>query len=165
MQYLYCRTHLKLIFLVLTFNVMIAISRINLSDPRYQQVWELREEILRKPLGLSLKNEDLSRDKINAIFIAEQDGVVIGCVFMEPLNKNEIQLRAMAVYNDWQGKGVGRLLVQGAEEFAWQDGFGKIILHARKVAMGFYHSLGYVNFGDQFTEVGIPHFMMEKKRP
>lgn len=144
---------------------MITVSRINLSDPRYQQVWELREEILRKPLGLSLRNEDLSRDAINAIFIAEHEGKVIGCVFMEPLDKKEIQLRAMAVYNKWQGKGVGRLLVQAAEEYTWQEGFDKIILHARKVVMGFYKSLGYDAFGDQFIEVGIPHLMMEKKRP
>ena len=125
---------------------------------------DLREEILRKPLGLSLRNEDLSRDNTNIIFIAEHEGKIIGCVFMEPKGNNEIQLRAMAVYNEWQGKNVGRQLVTAAEEYAWGAGFDKIILHARKVAMGFYKSLGYNAVGDQFTEVGIPHFMMEKKR-
>ncbi|MFI5195643.1 MAG: GNAT family N-acetyltransferase [Chitinophagales bacterium] len=143
----------------------ITISRINSSDPMYQQVWNLREEILRKPLGLSLKNEDLSCDKINTIFIALYANKVIGCVFMQPLNKSEIQLRAMAVYNEWQGKGIGRLLVQAAEEWAWNEGYDKIILHARKVAFGFYKSLSYHLSGNEFTEVGIPHCMMEKPRP
>ncbi len=90
----------------------ISISRISTADPIFQQVWDLREEILRKPLGLSLKNEDLSRDITNHIFIALHEGRVIGCVFLKPLEHNEGQLRAMAVYNEWQGKGVGRLLVQ-----------------------------------------------------
>lgn len=143
----------------------ITISRIYSTDSLYQQVWDLREEVLRIPLGLSLKNEDLSRDKINTIFIALHEGRVIGCVFMQPIDKSEIQLRAMAVYNEWQGKGVGRLLVQAAEEWAWQEGYDKIILHARKVAMGFYKTLGYHQYGDQFLEVGIPHYMMEKENP
>ena len=143
----------------------IIISRINSTDSLYQQVWDLREEVLRIPLGLSLKNEDLSRDKINTIFIALHEGKTIGCVFMQPIDKKEVQLRAMAVYNEWQGKGVGRLLVQAAEEWAWNEGYNKIILHARKVAIGFYKTLGYNTSGDQFTEVGIPHYMMKKPRP
>ena len=143
----------------------ITISRINNSHPIFQQVWDLREEILRKPLGLSLKNEDLSRDNTNEIFIAIYEGKVIGCVFLQPLEHNEVQLRAMAVYNEWQGKRVGRMLVQALEAYAWEHGVDKIVLHSRKVALGFYKSLGYQQYGDEFTEVGIPHYMMEKKRP
>ena len=33
----------------------IAITHITSKDTRYQAVWELREEVLRKPLGMSLK--------------------------------------------------------------------------------------------------------------
>ena len=143
----------------------ITISRINNTHPIFQQVWDLREEILRKPLGLSLKNEDLSRDNTNEIFIAIHEGKVIGTVFLKPLDNNEVQLRAMAVYNEWQGKGIGSMLVQALEEYAWQQGKDKIILHSRKVALGFYKSLGYMQYGEEFTEVGIPHYMMEKSRP
>ena len=141
----------------------ITITHIKWTDTEYKQVWQLREEVLRIPLGLSLKNENLSRDEFNAIFIAKNNETVIGCVFMQPVNNNEIQLRAMAVYPDWQGKGIGRMLVIDAERFAQKTGYKKIILHARKVALGFYLSMGYVVVGEQFLEVGIPHFMMEKE--
>lgn len=114
------------------------------------------------PLGLSLKNEDLSRDNTNEIFIARHNGKVIGCVFLQPLAGTEAQLRAMAVYPEWQGKGVGALLVKALEEYAAANGYNKIVLHARKVALGFYKSLGYIQYGNEFTEVGIPHYMMEK---
>ncbi len=140
----------------------ITISRINTTHPIFQQVWDLREEILRKPLGLSLRNEDLSRDSTNEVFIALHEGKVIGTVFLKPLENNEVQLRAMAVYNEWQGKGVGRLLVKALEEYARQQGSSKIILHSRKVALDFYKSLGYTQYGEEFTEVTIPHYMMEK---
>lgn len=143
----------------------ITIQQIDAASPLYTEVWELREEILRKPLGLSLKNEDLSRDNHNAIFIAQADDRVIGCVFLEPLSGGSIQLRAMAVYVHWQGKGIGKLLVQHAESYAWSQGYMRIELHARKVALGFYDSMGYTSYGPEFTEVGIPHYMMEKKSP
>ena len=139
------------------------VRHINWLAPEYStSVWQLREDVLRIPLGLSLRNEDLSRDKTNEIFIAEFQGKVIGCVFMEPKSPVQIQLRAMAIAHDWQGKNVGRALVSAAEAFSRSAGYRQISLHARKVAMGFYTALGYLTFGDEFREVGIPHFMMEK---
>jgi len=141
---------------------MISVRITNNADPRYPEIWDLREEVLRKPLGLSLKNEDLSRDLKNIFFVAEYDGKIIGCVLLEPRDEYTGQLRAMAVYNEWQGKGVGRLLVQALEEYASKNGYKKIILHARKVIHGFYKSMNYSLTGDEFVEVGIPHYHMEK---
>ncbi len=141
----------------------IEINHINYGAPEYAtEVWQLREDVLRIPLGLSLKNEDLSRDRINEIFIAKSGGKVIGCVFLQPLTTGSIQLRAMAVAAHWQGKGVGHKLVVAAEDYSRAAGYSRIELHARKAAMGFYLSMGYLSFGDEFREVGIPHFMMEK---
>jgi len=140
----------------------ITISIINSVSPKYDQVFELRDKILRKPLGMSLKNDDLSRDHSDAIFIAEQNNKIIGCVLLHHLDNEHTQLRAMAVYDEWQGKGIGRLLVNALEDFSRREGYKKIILHARKVALGFYSRLGYSITGGEFTEVGIPHYMMEK---
>jgi N-acetylglutamate synthase-like GNAT family acetyltransferase len=132
------------------------------SSTKYQQVWDLREAILRTPLGMSLKNEDLSRDNINTFFVAEQGDKVVGCVLMEPKDPETVQLRAMAVYNEHQGHGIGRLLVQALEQHAAESGYKKIILHARKVVLGFYKSMNYQQVGGEFVEVGIPHYHMEK---
>lgn len=38
-----------------------------------------------------------------------------------------------------------------------------MVLHARDVAKGFYRSMQYRVVGDEFTEVGIPHYHMEKE--
>ena len=143
----------------------IIISRINYTSPRYQEVWDLREEILRKPLGRSLKNDNTERDLVDIITIAECNNKIVGCVLLHHLTHEEVQLRAMAVCNEWQGKGIGSMLVRSAESYAWENGYRKIVLHARKVALGFYSSLDYSVVGDEFTEVGIPHFIMEKERP
>jgi predicted GNAT family N-acyltransferase len=35
-------------------------------------------------------------------------------------------------------------------------------MHARKTAVGFYEKLGYKRIGNEFLEVTIPHYAMEK---
>jgi predicted GNAT family N-acyltransferase len=36
-------------------------------------------------------------------------------------------------------------------------------MHARKTASGFYEKLGYKVASDEFEEVTIPHYVMQKK--
>jgi ribosomal protein S18 acetylase RimI-like enzyme len=69
----------------------------------------------------------------------------------------------MAVLNNLQGKGIGRALMQFAENIARDRGFKKITMHARKTATGFYEKLGYVISGGEFEEVTLPHVVMEKR--
>ena len=73
-----------------------------------------------------------------------------------------VRLRQMAVLNNLNGKGIGRSLMQFAENIARDRGFRKITMHARKSAIGFYEKLGYQVTGDEFNEVTIPHHIMEK---
>jgi len=140
----------------------IRLHMINTTSHFYPQVLDLREEILRKPLGLSLKNENLDRDIADDTLIAEAGGSVIGCLLLHRVDDTTMQLRAMAVYEHSQSKGIGSMLVKQAEAVAAQKGYRHIILHARKVALGFYQKLGYTVTSDEFTEVGIPHYMMGK---
>ena len=141
----------------------ITISTITSSAPEYNDVWELREEVLRKPLGMSLKNEDLSMDAEDTIFIAKIESIVIGCLMLHEVSADIIKLRQMAVYTEWQGRQTGRMLVAAAEQYAKEKGYSQVTLHARRVAEGFYSRLGYLSEGNEFTEVGIPHVVMNKR--
>jgi predicted GNAT family N-acyltransferase len=132
------------------------------SAPEYAGVFALREEILRKPLGMSLHNEDLSRDHTDIIMAGTINGEVISCLMLHHISDSEVQLRQMAVATAMQGTGAGRSLVQAAEAWASGKGYTKMVLHARKEATGFYTALGYTTTSDEFPEIGIPHYMMEK---
>lgn len=130
----------------------------------YQQVYDLREEILRKPIGLSLKNEDLSGDADDIIIIAEIDGTVVGCVMIHPTAEAGVmKLRQMAIAEGLQGTGIGRMIVKEAEQVIKKVGNTTIKLHARITAEGFYQRLNYITTSAVFTEVGIPHVIMEKE--
>ena len=50
-----------------------------------------------------------------------------------------------------------------AENLARDRGYNKISMHARKNATGFYEKVGYKVVGDEFVEVTIPHYNMEKE--
>ncbi len=69
----------------------------------------------------------------------------------------------MAVQNNLQGKGIGATMVTYAENVARDLGYKKMTMHARKAVMGFYEKLGYQPVGNEFVEVTIAHYTMEKK--
>ena len=128
----------------------------------YEQVIDLRQRVLRAPLGLDIRNDDLEAETGQIIFVYEEAGKVLGCVLLQQYDATTFKLRQMAVDGDMQGKGIGAALVNAADLYAVQVGKHKMILHAREVAIPFYEKLGYEVTGPEFTEVGIPHRKMEK---
>ena len=122
----------------------------------------LRHEILRKPLGLTFDETELEKEKEDILIGAFEDDRLLGCCLLSPMDTSTIRLRQMAVPNSMQGKGIGRALMIFAENIARDQGYRKLCMHARKTALGFYEKLGYAVSGEEFTEVTIPHFIMEK---
>ena len=122
----------------------------------------LRNEILRKPLGLALDAAELEQEKEDILMGAFEDDRLLGCCLLTRMDAATIRLRQMAVPNNMQGKGIGRALMIFAENIARDQGYRKLCMHARESALGFYQKLGYTISGDMFTEVTIPHYIMEK---
>ena len=140
----------------------LTIKRITTETAEYEQMLDLRDRVLRIPLGLSVRNDNLRQDEHDILLVACQGSEIIGCVILHPIDKETVRLRAMAVIPEYQGKGIGRLLVHEAERVAREEGFPRIILHARMVVAVFYEKLAYTRQGEVFTEVGIPHVLMQK---
>lgn len=139
-----------------------ALKLIDHGSKDYKKMIDLRYHLLRRPLGLSFTDEELESEKNNIHIGCFDDDKMEGCCMLVPKDKENIQLRQMAVTSGLQGKGIGRVLTIFAENVARDRGYKKIMMNARKTAMGFYEKLGYSKTGDEFTEVTIPHFVMEK---
>lgn len=132
------------------------------GSKEYQQMVDLRNNILRKPLGLSFDPEELEREKEDILIGCFEEDKIEGCCLLTQAGHKEVRLRQMAVSPVLQGKGIGRVLMNFAENIARDRGYRKISMHARKNAVGFYEKLGYKTVGDEFFEVTIPHYIMEK---
>lgn len=140
-----------------------ALKIIDHGTTEYEQMVRLREDILRKPLGLSFSREELEKEKNNLHIVAFEDERMLGCCMLIEQDPQTVRLRQMAVMNDLQGKGIGKALMQFAENLARDRGYKRITMHARKDASGFYEKMGYRRLGDEFKEITIPHFVMEKE--
>ena len=139
-----------------------ALKIIDYGTPEYQQMLKLRDDILRKPLGLQFNTEELEKEKEHLLIAAVDDGTMRGCCMLVKEGEQTVRLRQMAVTDNQQGKGIGRALMTFAENLARDHGFRKITMHARSNAVGFYEKLGYKIVGNEFEEVTIPHYVMEK---
>jgi predicted GNAT family N-acyltransferase len=140
-----------------------AVKIIDHGTKQYKQMVDLRYQILRRPLGLSFTQEELELEKDNIHIGCFDDERLEGCCMLVTIDKSTMQLRQMAVISGLQGKGIGKVLMQFAENISRDLGYKKLIMHARKTAIGFYEKLGYTKVGDEFLEVTIPHFAMQKE--
>ena len=143
-------------------NSQFSIGSIAYHSAEYHEMLALRYKILREPLGLNFSESDLQREK-NDIFISCSDNHrIIGCCILVHISDKVLKLRQMAVDNQWQGKNIGTKIVLFAEQYAVEHGYATIQLHARKTATAFYAKCGYAISGNEFLEVDIPHYFMEK---
>lgn len=77
-----------------------------------------------------------------------------------PLN-NQVQIRGMAVLEDFQKKGIGEQLIQKVIQFATENKKELLWFNARKNAVPFYEKLGFHIHGIAFEIEGIgTHYMM-----
>ena len=139
-----------------------ALKIIDHGSPEYQQMVKLRDTVLRKPLGLTFTQEDLESEKDNILIAAFEDERMLGCCMLVEERPDIVRLRQMAVINPLQGKGIGRALMNFAENIARDRGYKIVRMHARNNSVGFYEKVGYKKKGDEFIEVTIPHYVMEK---
>jgi len=138
------------------------LKQIDHGTPEYRQMVQLRNLILRQPLGLSFTEEELEKEKNDILIAAFDDDEILGCCMLCPLDNNTLRLRQMAVRDNLQGKGVGASIMTFAENLARDKGYSSMIMHARDTAIGFYEKFGYKVKGNEFIEVNVPHHVMEK---
>jgi predicted GNAT family N-acyltransferase len=136
---------------------------IGFGTEEYRVECRLRDEILRRPLGLSLTAEDLAGEESQLHFgLFDPGGELIACVVAVILSPTEARVRQMAVSPARQGMGLGLRMMSELEANLRVRGITKLVLKARAQAVGFYEKLGYAAVGDAFVDLTIPHFRMVK---
>lgn len=114
------------------------------------------------------------------VFIEEQhvsqdeewDGLDDQCLHVLALDGNddpigtarllpEGKIGRMAVLKPWRGKGVGAAMLELLMQEAEARGFTEVGLAAQVHAVPFYEKFGFVAYGEQFMDAGIPHYRMK----
>lgn len=125
---------------------------------------ELRYAVLRQPWNQpkNTASDDLESQSINA-YITDENGTCIACGRLQENEGRVGQIRYMAVDPAYQGKGLGKMVIQFLEEKAKELNLKKIELQARENAVEFYKASGYEIAETSFLLWGIiQHYRMEK---
>ncbi len=148
---------------VLTASAAPRVRRIDFGSADYAASLQLRETVLRVPLGLTLSAQDLQGEDAQWHFgLFDTAGALLACVVAVPLGAGGFKLRQMAVRADTQGQGLGSRLLAEVETRLQEQGATQLLLHARVSAEPFYARQGYRAESEVFEEVGIPHRRMGK---
>ncbi|OWR27797.1 GNAT family N-acetyltransferase [Saccharibacillus sp. O23] len=141
----------------------IQVRQLAYGSGEYEESLRLRNEVLRRPLGMEIANDDLSGD-LSALHVGAFAGErLVGILLLRPKSAGVLQMKQVAVDESLRGRSVGRKMVEYAETLAAAQGCEEIVLHAREIAVPFYERLGYAREGERFEEIGIPHYVMSKK--
>jgi predicted N-acetyltransferase YhbS len=139
-----------------------AIKQIDHGTKEYLQMVNLRDNVLRRPLGLTFSHDELVQEKEDTLIVCMDEEEMLGCCILTALDSETVRLRQMAVPDKLHGKGIGASIMSFAENLARDKGYSFISMHARNTAIGFYEKFGYQVKGAQFLEVNLPHHIMEK---
>jgi predicted GNAT family N-acyltransferase len=142
---------------------MIALSFkiINHGSPEYKAAVNLREEILRKPLGLIFSSEELEAEKDHIQIAGFQGDEVISTTVLVSEGK-DYKMQRVVVKRGLQDLGIGSKMMGFCEDYGRKQGIRSIYCHARDSAVNFYLRNAYVAEGDYFDEDTIPHLKMRK---
>jgi len=135
------------------------------TEKEYEQYYHLRWQLLRAPWNQAEGSEvDDMEDQCFHVMAVDEINNVIGVARLQFNSDSEAQIRYMAVAREHERKGIGGELVNAMELHALSSSCKKIVLHARKPAIGFYQKLGYQVIEKSYLLFNeIQHFKMIKE--
>lgn len=92
-------------------------------------------------------------------FVAVAEGEVVATLRLITLPEHT-KIGRVAVRQAWRGRGVARRLIETAMAQARAAGITRFYLTAQSDKLGLYEKLGFVAFGPEFFDGGMPHRAM-----
>jgi predicted GNAT family N-acyltransferase len=137
--------------------------RIAKSEQELSSVMEIRDIVFVKGLNVPQEMDHDGLDKSSEHAIAFCGEVPIGCARIRILGK-KAKLERIAVLKEYQGKGVGRMLMEYLIAHCRRKHMDEIVVYAKNRVRGFYEACGFECRGAEFSEAGIPHIEMILKQ-
>lgn len=144
-------------------NASLIIQVANFGSSLQQASVNLRNQVLREPLGLTFNPKELEAEYAQIHVVATIYEEVVGVLLLVDLGQSTWKMRQVATLPELQNRGIGKQLVEFAEKWLIEHNAKRIVLHARLSAAHFYRKLAYETDEQIFKEVGIPHLKMWKE--
>lgn len=140
------------------------VEEVEFGSKRYEQTVLLRDKVMRKPLGLSIRNDDLSYEQQATVLAVFDTDTILGTGVLVFEDEVTAKVRFLCVEPNLQKSGIGRVILENMERLSLQHGVKKIHLESRVTAKDFYKKLGYHEYGDIYLmkQAPVEHIWMEK---
>lgn len=142
----------------------VVLKEIQYGSGEYEMTRELRNKIMRVPIGLSIYDQDYTLE-VNSRIVGAFDGhTLLGCSIVGTLD-GECCLDFLCIDDTVQKSGIGSMLLKDVENWVADQGIPLLILEARVTAQKFYEKYGYEPYGIIYLMEKSPvdHIMMRKR--
>lgn len=142
------------------------IVRVPAASPLGEAAMALRHDVFVVEQGVPADEEIDGDDPVAIHFVALVEGEVVGTlrVVVKPEQAGtpeHAKIGRVAVRRDRRGSGIARRMMLRAMAHGREIGVDRFFLTAQTDKLGFYEKLGFVAFGPDFMDGGMPHRAMK----
>lgn len=130
----------------------------------YTQTLKLRNDVLRRPLGKSIFDEDLTIERENDFYGWVKENQIIATLSTYVKESKTIHLTAFAVAPTYQNQGYGKGLITFLIEDLDKQVYERLSVFARATAKDFYEKCGFTVAGEVIENsiLGIDDYLMTR---
>ena len=139
-------------------EIRIVIPEEELSDAEH-----VRMKVFQEEQGIGREHDFDGHDSSATHIIVYHQNQPVGTGRMRHVDDGVVKIERVAVLSHARGQGIGRLIMDRMHAHLSEIGIAQATLDAQAHAKRFYEGLGYVQQGDIFEEVGLPHVVMVKQ--
>lgn len=121
----------------------------------------IREKVFVEEQGFETEFDETDSRSLHCVLY--QDGKCAATVRFFTEDGRTMHIGRVAVLKEYRGTGLGAEVVRACEDYAVKQGFRRFELSAQVRVTGFYKSLGYIPFGDEYMDEFCPHINMYKE--
>lgn len=134
-------------------------SRIVMGLENAPEAKLIRQTVFVDEQGFKNEFDDTDNKAYHGVLTDNGEPVATGRLFTE---NGDYHIGRIAVMKPYRGKGLGREIVSLLESKISELGGGTAVLSAQTRVKGFYESMGYTAYGDEYFDEYCPHISMKK---
>ena len=140
---------------------------IDYSSSEYYEAARLRYRLFYQEHGVPFESifDPQEEQNLHLVITNNSEDRVLAYGQLSQNSSDEFQIHQMVVEPEYQGQGLGKLILQTLITVATQQGANRLLLNARVTKVKFYQKSGFESIGEVFASLstGIPHIKMQKK--
>jgi predicted GNAT family N-acyltransferase len=122
----------------------------------------IRQTVFVDEQGFNEEFDSIDRECVH-LLCYQNDAAVGTCRIIYSDKYNSYMIGRVAVLKEYRKKGVGRKLMEAAEEYLKDKDIKYVLVSSQKRAIPFYKKIGYTPIGDFYLDEHYPHILMRKE--